>query len=667
MSTRVKFNASSSILLDKFDSTYKNTTAANATIGKISSTSERALLTKYTISASSTYRFRKVLGISAAVYINSLTKGTSFARWVPAKTAYSSTTGQFPTYSYDEAATSDYLTDYDSTIPGYNSDYEYESEFNSDEFAKYAFTNGILVFMSNPGSVQTANATNKPYLYVTFSDTNYQLTAKTLSPTGGYLNESKSQSFNWTWQDDDGTILGETEFFNNSVFKLQWRIGSSGTIYEVVGNRNGCAVPANTFPSTGTITARFALTDGGGHSSYTAWQTYTTTDAISTCTAVSPNGTIETDTAPVTFKWSYSNSTGSAQTAADLRCTNDFGQTYYQLATVTGSAKSVNVDLSSLPAGAFSWLVRVANAEGVWSEWSNYAQFVHVAAPATPNFSASSVPMTTLNWQASGQEAYKITIDGVELPIMYGSDSTYTVKEPLADGTHTLSVAVQGLYGLWSQPAEVTIFVENAPGEDIILNGSGGIDAQLSWETTEATENFMIYRDGKRIAHTDKTRFADRLASGEHEYYVLNILPSGNYSKSNSLVLKSGSCTPVIGDVHGEDYLELNLSSASDSEQRFSYSKTHAAFHVMGAVYPIIEMSSFEDRYASYAVAFKDLTSAKRFEALQGKVCIIKSRADECIIGALVQMDKRAADFYIEYTFTVQRVHWEDFMDETNT
>ena len=45
---------------------------------------------------------------------------------------------------------------------------------------------------------------------------------------------------------------------------------------------------------------------------------------------------------------------------------------------------------------------------------------------------------------------------------------------------------------------------------------------------------------------------------------------------------------------------------------------------------------------------------------------MIKSRRGNVIIGALLQLQKRVADFFTAYSFTVQRIHWEEFTDDTN-
>ena len=63
-----------------------------------------------------------------------------------------------------------------------------------------------------------------------------------------------------------------------------------------------------------------------------------------------------------------------------------------------------------------------------------------------------------------------------------------------------------------------------------------------------------------------------------------------------------------------------------------------------------------------------DTEQAKRFEKLKGQTVVIKSRKENVIVGALTSLNKRVLKFYTAYTFTIQAIEWEDFVqhDETN-
>ena len=523
-------------------------------------------------------------------------------------------------------------------------------------YEDYAYTSDNLV-------IDTATGTNKPYIDVTYIDGTVEITPRNFNPTGGYIDDSKEKPFTWAYK-LSYDIIDETGYLAASSFALEWQ-PEGGSIRTIAATASGVTVPANTFPATGSFTARVKITDPEGRVTYSDWATYTTTEATpSTPTATAPKSTVETAVEPVVFKWQHKIGTDTPQSAAELQYSTD-KTTWKPLADVTGPSQSLAVSLENMNAGEIYWRVRTANTDGVFSTWSGIVSFILIAAPPTPIISVDPVPLATISWQATVQQAYRLTIDGDIHAVKFGNASSYTFREPLADGQHTVSVEVQGAYGLWSAPAEAVFTINNHPGGDIILEAESGIDAVLSWQTDDP-QDILVYRDGVLIGRASDNGFTDRLAAGEHEYQVINLLPNGNYSRSNTVKATSGSCVPVISEITGSDWLPLNLSANSNQQQVFNWTRTNILRHVSGAVYPVLELSPYEDKEAGYSVAFKDKASAAAFEKLRGKVCIIKSRADEVMVGAITELEKLTSNFFISYNFTLQRIHWEDFTDDSN-
>ena len=176
-----------------------------------------------------------------------------------------------------------------------------------------------------------------------------------------------------------------------------------------------------------------------------------------------------------------------------------------------------------------------------------------------------------------------------------------------------------------------------------------------------------MYRDGKLIAKTKQLQFVDRLVLGEHIYHIIAEMDDGNCILSEEISGKMKSCVSRIAPAAGGDWLEIHLSENSDSLQTFNWSKSVTLRHYAGAAYPVAELSPFEDRVATYDCAFKDVRSAKAFEALRGQIVILKSRGGEVVIGVLSQLNKSAKDFYISYGFSVQQIHWEDLINDTDS
>lgn len=482
--------------------------------------------------------------------------------------------------------------------------------------------------------------------------------------TSGYLNPHIAQEMAWDFVPDGDYYCAADWAQASAVF--HWRSGTSGAWNNVTasGANKSVNIPANTFP-VGTIQWYVSGTDDYGTATDSPVYTLNTEDSSMTATPISPISTVEDGSAAIIFSWSVANDNGNAPTGADLQYSSD-GSTWTAMASVTGAATTYSAPANSLPGGVLYWRVRAYNADSVAGAWSEAVSFISVSAPAAPIVSVNAVPFAVISWQSVGQQAYKVTVDGVSYGPFFGTVKEYALSDYLEDGEHTASVEIQGAYGLWSQAGTVTFTIANVPGDGITLTGAFDRDGVLSWETESTTADFLVYRDGKQIGATEETAFTDRVVLGSHSYQVINRLANGNYTPSNIVNGVMKSCTTAISPLNGGEWLELRLSENSYSEQRFSWGRTTISRHVAGAVYPVIEMSEFEDASGSYDVSFPDVDSANAFLALRGQMVILKSRGGKVIIGALTQVEQAYRDFYITFAFTIQRIDWEDFVNDQN-
>ena len=555
-----------------------------------------------------------------------------------------------------------------SAIPSYQKAYVSGYSSRLPEYLGF-MANGIYTRYSDVGIpasdnlvVDTASGSNKPYIVVNYDAGTVTITPNNISPAGGYVDDRVSKAFVWSYK-LSADIADPEGYLAASRFVFEWK-NASGTTRTIAATPSGVTIPANTFPATGDFQARVVITDPEGRVSSSSWATYTTTEAIPTATATAPVNTVENDVDPVKFRWQHKISTGTEQTAAELQYSTD-NINWYSLGSVSGNAASLDVKLSDIPAGTVYWRVRTANTDNAFSEWSAAKSFVLVAAPPTPIISVDPVPLTTISWQADVQQAYRLTIDGAVHSAQFGPASSYTVREPLTDGVHTASVEVQGTFGLWSAPAELVFTIKNSPGALVTLAAENGIDAFLTWTNAATDAVFFVYRDGQLISKTRKTQMIDRLAAGNHEYFVLAVMPNGYYSRSNTAEAESGSDTLVIADIAGGSYLDISHTPDSNGTQDFSWRRTHTLRHFSGAKLPVIELSEFEDETASYRTAMFSTDDAKAFEKLKGKICIVKSRRREAVVAAMVRLQKIIGNFFVTYDFEMQRIEWEDFIDDT--
>ena len=80
----------------------------------------------------------------------------------------------------------------------------------------------------------------------------------------------------------------------------------------------------------------------------------------------------------------------------------------------------------------------------------------------------------------------------------------------------------------------------------------------------------------------------------------------------------------------------------------------------------MLETGSFETLIGNYSCAFADQWEAVKLEELRGKRVIMKTRRGNVITGALLQLQKQVRLFYTVYSFSLQQLHWEDFIRDQN-
>ena len=514
-------------------------------------------------------------------------------------------------------------------------------------------------------STKLADGVSLPFLRVYYDDTEVVTSQirKGLGPSGGsFADPSGPIRFTWyLWK--NASLTAYDDSFEQASAVFHWKqAGGSYTDVAISGSTSEVTIPANTFPTGTTITYYIEATDTDGTTTQTPEYSFSTADGAAYATPTAPIDSVQDGSQAITFRWNLSSDTGTTPTRVELAWNN--GGTWTTLMDENSAVTSWTAPANSFGAGTIEWRVRAYNLDGTAGDWGT-ASFVCIAAPGAPeSVVTDGVPFLTVQWQATEQQAFEIFIDGVGQGAQFGTAKSYTLDEPLADGVHTIGVSVQGAFGLWSAVSEQLVTIQNVPGSAVALNGSFGIDASLFWDTASTVNDFFVYRDGVRIGHTAAASFVDRLSVGAHEWFVLNRLANGNYTKSNTVAGTLHAETTVIAAFGSDDWIELRLTENRQTTQNYSYERSHSLRHVSGAVWPVLELSPYEDVSAGFDTAFLTGADAKRFEALRGKVVTIKTRDDTVVVGALTSIRKTVGDFYITYAFTLQRIHWEDYTDD---
>lgn len=533
---------------------------------------------------------------------------------------------------------------------------------------------GNTQYLNVPANTFPTNKTIQWYLEATdvggLTSTTSTMSFKTVttqitpqdSPTSGYTDPRYNIVFQWYFASSGGSVPQASATF-------YWKVStdSAYTSVAATGSTTKVTIPANTFPVASLIDWYISGTDVGGTTSTSQVYQISTTATTAYAWPQEPIGIAVDGSKPITLRWLLSNEDGTSPKRVTLEWKKPTDVSWTTIRSAEEAFTSWEVDAGTFPIGEIEWRVTATNRDNVDGP-PGTAAFICLRAPDAPSgLSATAVPRTKIQWQGSGQQAYEISIDGVVVKKAYGIDvSDWTPDFVLEDGIHTISVRIQGPYGYWSDYSETTISVQNivpAEWENLSLTGSFGVDAVLTADgATIVDANW--FRDGKRIAVTHGlTSYTDRFVLGLHSYYVELWSEDGNYARSNVVEGTMKSCITRIALFEGGEWIDLRLSAASDSVQEFTYGRTGSLRHVLGTRYPVLEISNFEDESGTYDCAFKDVQSAAEFEALRGKIVILKSRGGNVLIGALTTLGKQYTDFYITYSFTVQQIDWEDFTD----
>lgn len=527
----------------------------------------------------------------------------------------------------------------------------------------------------NPAKVVLENG-SAPYLEVTYDDSinvKSKITPRSV-PSSGYVNPRNATGFSWAFERDSTEEYYCAGDFTQSSAALKWKTSgsSSWNTVSASGSTQSLTVPANTFPTASTIEWYLTGTDTAGTTSETAHYSFSTAAGTASAVLISPVGSVEDGSKAIPITWTATTTDGQTPAYFDLYWKTNTASDWTILREHAAWVTSYNVAAGTFPAGSIMIAIRAYNVDDVAGPWFKpsdaFPKFVCVAAPPAPvGLQATEVPWSTISWQATGQEAYEIEIDGSTIAKSYSTTANrFHLVEPLEDGDHTIRVRVQGVYGLWSEWAAVTVSIINIPPSTLTLTGRFDVDAELQVDISTHPSNPYVqwYRDGVRIAQTHgPAQFTDRTVLGEHSWYAVMWYNSGYYSRSNTVTGTLKSCVTRIAAIdYGSPWVTLELSENSDSVQNFSWSKASSLRHVRGSAFPVVELGESEDLTGNYDCAFKTVQEARKLEALKGRVVIVKSRGGEVLIGALTKLAKRMKDFYITYSFSVQQIQWEDMV-----
>ncbi|MBO7668201.1 MAG: hypothetical protein J6T26_07050, partial [Firmicutes bacterium] len=281
---------------------------------------------------------------------------------------------------------------------------------------------------------RAAAAANRPTITVVYDDTEIVASkvVNNLPANGKKMDPTQAITFSWYLTGDPYYSL-DPYVQESATFQWSSDGGSTWNSVEVSGSTNKAIIPANTFPG-GVIQWKVTATDDRGATTTSETRTIDTTDTLATTTLISPIDTLEANDGEILFRWSSTNASGSTPTGYQFawRDASVTPASWTQF-KILGSTPEYRMPANTLPVGTIIWTVATYNRDDVMGSWSSQAQIRTVGAPAAPIVSATAVPFATIEWQATGQQAWRMTVDGKIYGPYFGGTKTFTLPDYLED------------------------------------------------------------------------------------------------------------------------------------------------------------------------------------------------------------------------------------------
>lgn len=449
---------------------------------------------------------------------------------------------------------------------------------------------------------------------------------------GGYMRPDVANTI--TFSSNKINYIDEQYAVESGTLRYKVSGASSWTSINFTGN--SVTIPANTLSSGQTYNMDATVVTDDGTSVSVTFNDVSTVDATPTVTGVSPNGTVGYGN--VAFTWLYAITTGTPQSAYELRYKVDEGA-YVSTGKVMSSATQAIVNIPT--SGTVAWSVRAYNQDDVASDWSSDLTFVNVAPPQAPtitSISATSRPVIT--WSSADQIAYQVQIlnNGEVLEdsgMIYSGSSTYTSNNYYPDGSYLVKVRIVNLYGRTSDWASNEFTVASTLTAPPFTLSSTPDGVQITITTSGAFSTYYIQRDGVTIAQTDGN-YIDRFGNGEHTYTVIGVNGNDGAQSSQSITSLIEHTSVITED--GTIY-EVNHRMGSPVGISFQVNAVFDTAEYIGASVP--EHTIAKMREKRYSIVFKDYVDVEKLLGETVYYADIYGNGDWCVITAIGRVENQ--------------------------
>ena len=596
----------------------------------------------------------------------------------------------------------------------------YDSDYFR-RFAKFLNSDGDLVLQSYNGVVNPEDSYyNTPlimrgidsgslYLEIDFEDFDHCYVSDRSPANNIFINPILSQQFSFYVVSTTNTYDYYQYYFLSpvsiqSVILTATNITDSGTQQITINPTNSFLtdsfqdytsfnVPANTFlPNKNYEWKASIITEiGSVPISPFGPSTFNTIDATpSAPRIISPQSQYLDGEQPIILQWQHNISTGSTQYAYDI----DYLQTGSWTNLVNhavSSAQTYTIPANTLAAGNFQWRVRTYNTSNVAGPYATSERNTVDVPPQPPVIrSINAVPRLSVSWQATGQEAFNVTITDasgntvINSGNVYGVQKEYEIGTYLPDGSYTVSVKIQNAQGEWSNAVTSGVNIQNNPigvdeiqatpirngvslrtgpppadygayvGETVLQSPGKYLTDKIGTTETTPEGTHYILRDGEPIAKLDGNSFIDYTSVGPHEYRLRVTYADGTYY--DSLPVTAAPILPYATIAFLDDpgtlfVLKYQRDARPTTEKQISETLVSHAF--LGRDLPVYDATGQKSIQWDFAYTLlHNLDGAAPFFAQQ-KTVIVRDPKGERAIGLIQSHNLTFRRQFRELTFSV--------------
>lgn len=469
----------------------------------------------------------------------------------------------------------------------------------------------------------------------------------TASYTGGFIDWTKSQTITFGTDlidniDEQYTVASGTFYYKQS---------SAGSYTSKSFTGDSVTLAANTFSSGKTYDAYADLVLDDGTTCTYQFSQISTTDSTGTCSIISPNN--EVLYGDITFRWNYSNPSGTAQKSYDLQISAD-GSTWTTIKSQIVSAETIATYVQST-SGATYWRVRGYNQNNVAGEWSSPGYYINNIPPDAPTItSVSGSGRQTVAWSASSQNAYQVQVVNSSGEIVFDSGEVYStvmtclVNEYLPNDVYAFKVRIATSIGGWSEWASMSKTISAPLSAPSFTLSSSDECVIITVADSNTYDFYYVLRNGVLIGKTT-TFINDYFVAGSAEYEVIGVKSSDDkYGYSFQSITFHPAHNQIVTE--GGEVILVNRRLNERAFPQKSISPKYAAYDYLGEDRPShVFVDGF--RKGSFTVAMYDKSGTA--EDLLGEPVFFNTTAgwgDWCVVTAI---NRREMLFGNETTITL--------------